>query len=151
MLSYKSRQTAGVTYAVAVAFVLAFAVGGCQVRPLYGSAPMAEDGSVKEALDTVQIAIPEAGRGASDRTRQVVYNAMIFGFHSGDGAAAARYRLDTNLAQTNSAVGLQRLSDIPAAYTLTLDALYVLADANTGETLTTGKADAALGVPPPAK
>jgi LPS-assembly lipoprotein len=120
----------------------ALALGGCQVRPLYGtiSSPAGSPALSEELsaidIDTVQTASDED----LDRIGQVLRNELVFGFTRGREAAASRYRLKILIDRPVNEVGVERLADVPSSYTVTVNASYVLSDIATGQTLTTGKA-----------
>ena len=129
---------------VALAAVLAgaLALGGCQVRPLYGtlSTPAGSPALTQELsaidIDTVQTASDED----LDRIGQVLRNELIFGFRRGREAPESSYRLKILIDRPLNEVGVERLADVPSAYTVTVNATYVLSDIATGRTLETGRA-----------
>ncbi|MHC5655442.1 LPS assembly lipoprotein LptE [Stappia sp.] len=128
--------------ALSALVVAALALGGCQVRPLYGtlSMPAGSPALVQELaaidIDPVETASDED----LDRVGQVLRNELIFGFTRGREAAPTRYRLKILIDRPLNEIGVERLADVPSAYTVTVNASYVLSDAATGKTLKTGKA-----------
>ncbi|AXS38803.1 LPS assembly lipoprotein LptE [Breoghania sp. L-A4] len=107
------------------------ALGGCNVRPLYGTT-LGAGGQTYEKLAAIQI------DPAKDRVEQVLRNELIFMFQRGGEAAPTRYRLRTILNQSRSAVAVEELADVPAAYLVAMTASFLLIDADTDETLLTG-------------
>lgn len=120
----------------------AMALGGCQVRPLYGSLDSAP-GVPGVADDLAAIDIGEVTSGSTldlARVGQVLRNELVFGFRRGREAAPARYRLKIIINRPLSEVGVERLADVPSAYTVTVNASYVLSEIEGDRTLTTGRA-----------
>lgn len=105
-------------------------LSGCQVRPLYGTT--VGGGAAHEELAAIDI------KPAEDRIEQVLRNDLIFLFQRGGEAAPVRYRLRIILNQSKSAVAVEKLADVPAAYLVAMTATFQLTDAETDETLLTG-------------
>lgn len=112
------------------AIALALALGGCNVRPLYGTT--IGGGTAHAELAAIEI------DQADTRVEQVLRNELVFLFQRGGEAAPVRYRLRTILNQSKSAVAVEELADVPAAYILSMTASFLLIDADTEQTLLTG-------------
>ncbi|WP_417770187.1 LPS assembly lipoprotein LptE [Stappia sp.] len=120
----------------------ALVAGACQVRPLYGTVGgAAGTPAVAEELAAIDIDTVE---GTSDedleRVGQVLRNELIFGFRRGREAATPRYRLKIIIDRPLNEVGVERLADVPSAYSVTVNASYVLSEIGTGRTVMTGRA-----------
>lgn len=105
-------------------------LAGCNIRPLYGT--VGASAPAQEELAAIDI------EPAKTRVEQVLRNELIFMFQRGGEAAPTRYRLKMILNQSESAVAVEELADVPAAYLLQITASFVLTDAATGQTLLTG-------------
>ena len=121
----------------------ALLAGACQVRPLYGtiggvggSTPAVTTELAAIDIDTVETASSED----LDRVGQVLRNELIFGFRRGREAGEPRYRLRILIDRPLNEGGVERLADVPSAYTVTVNATYVLSEIGTGRTVTTGRA-----------
>ncbi|NBN65584.1 LPS assembly lipoprotein LptE [Pannonibacter tanglangensis] len=128
-----------------LALILASGVllAGCQVRPLYGQLPSVS-GTAGESVQT-ELAAIEIDRidtvtemRLSD-ARRVLYNELLFGFERGTYPPAKKYRLKMVMNIGVSEVGVERLADVPSAYTTTMNVSFVLSDITTDRTLMTGK------------
>ncbi len=115
--------------------VVALALGGCVVRPLYADAP---GSGTPVATELAKIAI----QPARNRVEQVLRNELIFAFTGGEEAPDAQYSLRVFLTRTEASVAVERLSEVPASYIVSLSASFVLADSTTGRTLLTGNSAA---------
>lgn len=113
-----------------LALVAGLGLAGCQVQPLYGT--LSSGGTARDETRAIDI------EPAKSRVEQVLRNELIFGFTGGGYAAEPRYRLRIVLSQQDSAVGVEKLSDVPAAYFLLLRASFVLSRVSDGETILTG-------------
>lgn len=102
----------------------------CQVQPLYGT--LSSGGTAQDETRAIDI------EPAKSRVEQVLRNELIFGFRGGGYAAEPRYRLRLVLSEQDSAVGVQKLSDVPAAYFILLRASFVLTRVSDGETILSG-------------
>lgn len=118
-----------------------FTLAGCQVKPLYGTWSVGSQSPVASDLAAVEIE-PIDSTSADDLKRigQVLRNEMLFGFRRGGRGEAPRYRLRVILDRQRSAVGVERLADVPASYSVTLNASFVLSEFETDRTLMTGRA-----------
>jgi LPS-assembly lipoprotein len=115
--------------------VVAVALGGCVVRPLYADAP---GSGTSVAVELSKIAV----QPARNRVEQVLRNELIFAFTGGGEAPDAQYSLRIFLTRTEASVAVERLSEVPASYIVSLSASFVLADSTTGRTLLTGNSAA---------
>lgn len=121
----------------------ALLAGACQVRPLYGTIGGVSGASpaVASELAAIDIDLVEtSSREDLDRVGQVLRNELIFGFRRGREAGEQRYRLRILIDRPLNEVGVERLADVPSAYTVTVNASYVLSEIGTGRTVTTGRA-----------
>lgn len=139
---HPTSQPASRRALLVLALGAALAAGACQVRPLYGSlggpagtSPVAEEFAAID-IDTVEASSSED----LDRVGQVLRNELIFGFRRGREAATPRYRLKLIIDRPLNEVGVERLADVPSAYSVTVNATYVLSEIGTGRTVTTGRA-----------
>ncbi len=112
-------------------------VTGCQVRPLSGT--IGAGGAPAQAqLSAIEISSIDSD-GLS-RVGQELRNELIFGFQRGGEAPPALYSLKVLIDKVQNEVGVEKLADVPSAYTVTLNATFVLSEIATDKTLTTGKA-----------
>jgi len=120
----------------------ALALAGCQVRPLYGTVGSAAgDPALADELARIDIApVDTVSDRDLERVGQVLRNELIFGFQRGRAAPDPAYRLKIIIDRPLGEVGVERLADVPAAYTVTVNASYVLSDIASGQTLETGSA-----------
>lgn len=128
--------------ALCAGLAAAMALGGCQVRPLYGSStgdfgsqpsPVAAE---LAAIDLESI----SSQYANDDASRVLYNELTYRFERGAGSGAKKYRLKVLMDIGSSEVGVEQFSDVPSAYTTTMNSTFVLSDLATDETLMTGRA-----------
>lgn len=128
--------------ALALALGATLFAAGCQVRPLYGTVGM-PGGSPALSEELARIDIDPVQTASSrdlDRVGQVLRNELIFGFRRDREAPESSYRLKILIDRPLNEVGVERLADVPSAYTVTVNATYVLSDIATGRTLETGRA-----------
>lgn len=120
--------------------LLAGTLGGCQVRPLYGSlAATGVNGGVPVQDELAAIDIdPISGYTRSTAAREL-FNELTFNFERGTTTAPKKYRLKVLINVSSAEVGVERLADVPAAYTMTMNSSFVLSDLSTDATLMTGK------------
>lgn len=107
------------------------ALAGCVARPLYADMP---GSGTPVSAELAKIAI----QPAENSVEQAFRNELVFGFTGGGPAGPPDYALRFFLTTTDSAVAIQELSEVPAAYFVELSASFVLTDARTGRTLLTG-------------
>ena len=129
------RQSSHTATLVAPLLVVALALGGCVVRPLYADAP---GSGTPVAVELSKIAI----QPARNRVEQILRNELIFAFTGGEEAPDAQYSLRVFLTRTEASVAVERLSEVPASYIVSLSASFVLSDSTTGRTLLTGNSAA---------
>ncbi|MBD1546535.1 hypothetical protein [Roseibium aggregatum] len=124
---------------VALSAALAGGVAaGCQVRPLYGTMSTPGGQAVPAELAAIDID-PISDRYADEDAARVLYNELTFNFERGADRADKLYRLKILMDLASSEVGVEQLSDVPAAYTMTMNTTFVLSDIATNKTLMTGK------------
>lgn len=115
--------------AAAAAMLLASAVAGCQVRPLYSTG-----GETEAVLSSIGIT------EADTRIEQQVRNHLIFLLAGGGGEPAApEYMLELNVAVRNIGVLIDTTTDVPRAGRIVATADFNLARESTGETVRYGK------------
>jgi LPS-assembly lipoprotein len=116
------------------------AAAGCQVRPLYGSLDMStwEGQSVPDELAAIEIE-PISNQYSTEDTTRELYNELVFRFERGTTRPEKRYRLKVVIDLNSSEIGVEQLADIPAAYTMTMNASFVLSEKATDKTLMTGR------------
>lgn len=116
-----------------LAAVLAAAVAGCTVRPLYVDA--ASGGPLSPTPDLRSIVVDPP----RDRVEQVLANEVKFLFR-GDGGGVDqelyRLRILANTATDELAVEIEQ--DLPSAVLLTLDVTFILSEIGSERTLLTG-------------
>jgi LPS-assembly lipoprotein len=125
-----------------VAVAAALALASCQVRPLYGTST-GDFGSAPSPVATELAAIDLDSinsQYANDDAARVLYNELTFRFERGAGAQAKKYRLKVLMDVGSSEVGVEQFSDVPSAYTTTMNSTFVLSDLANDETLMTGRA-----------
>lgn len=98
-------------------------------HPLYGKAT-----GVAPALRTVDVAAVQG------RIGQQVRNELVFGLYGGAGDVEGKplYRLELTVTALDSAVGVERYRNQPAAYVEQISATYTLTEVATGATVTSG-------------
>ncbi|ADZ68521.1 LPS assembly lipoprotein LptE [Polymorphum gilvum] len=114
------------------------ALAGCQVRPLYGSLGAPDMVPVQDELAAIEIEPIDTATSAGD-ARRALLNELIFGFERGAPRADRKYRLKIVMDVRVAEVALEELADVPAAYTTTMNASFVLSDMADDRTLMTGK------------
>lgn len=116
----------------ALALVALLGLGGCGaggIRPLYGSAA---GGETRAALSRVEVVAP-------GRIGQQIRNDLVFGFGSGAGEPdRPRWRLDVTTTTIDTAVGIDRSSNLASAHLDQVSAGWVLTEIATDQTLVTG-------------
>ena len=133
------RTSVGVALVLASGLLLA----GCQVRPLYGQLPTTAGSAgetVQGELAAIEIEkIDTVNEMRLSDARRVLYNELLFGFERGAYSPAKKYRLRMVMNIGVSEVGVERLADVPSAYSTTMNVTFVLSDAADNRTLMTGK------------
>lgn len=117
----------------------ALLAAGCQVRPLYSSAPLAPGAQAGAQAELASIAV----KPVSTRYAQQVRNNLIFALNGGaQRTDAPAYSLDlgvSELVESSAMVQVATDQDQPTAGTVTLTANYTLTEAGTGKTIASGK------------
>jgi len=117
------------------------ALGGCQIRPLYGTST-GETGLISSPVAAELAAIDLdsiSSRYANDDAARVLFNELTFNFEKGAASPAKKYRLQVLMDVSSAEVGVEEFADVPSAYTMTMNSTFVLSDLATNETLLTGK------------
>lgn len=117
--------------AAAAALAAMLALAGCVARPLYADLP-GTGAPVTAELKRIAI------QPAADRIEQEFRNELVYGLTGGGEEGPPDYSLRFFLTTTDSAVAIQELSEVPAAYFVELSVSFVLTDSQTGRTLLTG-------------
>ncbi|MGX1499343.1 LPS assembly lipoprotein LptE [Roseibium aggregatum] len=128
--------------ALCAGFAAVVTLGGCQVRPLYGSST-GDFGSAPSAVASELAAIELesiSSQYANNDAARVLYNELTFRFERGAGSGAKKYRLKVLMDVGSAEVGVEQFSDVPSAYTTTMNSTFVLSDQATDETLMSGRA-----------
>lgn len=137
-------QTGGALRRVSLClgFAAVIVLGGCQVRPLYGTGSGdfgANPSPVATELASIDLDSINSQYSNDDAAR-VLYNELTYRFERGAGSAPKKYRLKVLMDVGSSEVGVERFADVPSAYTTTMNSTFVLSDLATDETLMTGRA-----------
>lgn len=111
--------------AAVVAMAGLLVLGGCNVRPLYGSLPGQEP--IQDELAAIDI-----------DAEQELRNELIFLLKRGGEGLPDEYRLKVTLTESSSAVSIEQLEDVPASYLVTITANFALSEIETGRTVLTG-------------
>ena len=129
--SYALARPAALAAALLVA---AAGLSGCtEVRPLYGSVGQPAGAAPVDArLKTVDVALSD------DRVGQKIRNELVFGLYGGGEAPKPVYRLELRHTDNATPLGVEKTTNIPAGYLVTLNVSYTLTDIATGKTLTYG-------------
>jgi len=115
-------------------------LGGCQIRPLYGSAGGGLAGQGAGVADELAAISLDSISGISRRpAARELYNELTFKLGRGTSAPEKKYRLRVQANISTASVGVQQLSDVPASYTMTMNAHFILTDMSTDKVLLTGK------------
>ncbi|WP_181705107.1 LPS assembly lipoprotein LptE [Chthonobacter rhizosphaerae] len=113
-----------------VAIAAALVLPGCQVRPLYATAPA---GSPVVA-DLTAIGVEPL----KDRLGQSLVNELIFALRGGAALTDPRYRLRLIVTSRRSELGIQEFEDVPRSNLIAVTASYTLTETITGRVVTTG-------------
>lgn len=111
----------------ALLLLVLLALAGCQVRPLYATAP----GAPGPAADLPAISVQPPG----DRFDQVYRNALLFGLRGGGGGADPRYDLSFRTNTHAQAIAIERGTGTPNAYQLTGSVSFLLKERASGQSL----------------
>jgi LPS-assembly lipoprotein len=107
----------------ALLFPALLGLAGCQVRPLYATAP----GRPGPQADLPAIDVANSGT----RIEQVYRNALLFGLRGGGEGAPARYKLVYRMTVREQELSVERNSGTPNLYQLTGGVSFLLKDAAT--------------------
>ena len=119
--------------ALAAGLLLAAAVGGCQVRPLYAEGPSAAAGGpVVAALGRIAV---ETQR---DRLGQELMNQLVFAFRGGAALTDPAYRLDLVVTSRKAELSVQVREEVPTANLVTVTTTYTLTEIASGRVVTNG-------------
>lgn len=102
-------------------------LAGCQMRPLYATAPSAP--GPQADLPAIAVEAP------ADRIEQVYRNALLFGLRGGGNAEASRYTLIFRMTVHETEIGVERGTGTPNAYQLTGAVSFLLKDAASADSL----------------
>lgn len=121
--------------------ILAAGLSACQVRPLYGTLPgtQAQATPVQDKLAAIEIESIDNTTSVESDAKRELYNELTFLFERGAEPPQKLYRLKILMDLNVAEVGVEELTDVPAAYTMTANATFVLEDKATETTLMTGK------------
>lgn len=112
--------------------LLVLALPACQVRPLYATAPGAEDSAVVAELGAVAV------EPLRERVGQTLMNELIFLMRGGARLAEPRYTLRLIVSTRSSSLGIEEYEAVPTATLIALTATYTLTETGTGRVVTTG-------------
>ncbi|MEP3276458.1 MAG: LPS assembly lipoprotein LptE [Stappiaceae bacterium] len=102
-----------------------FLLGGCNIRPLYGSLP--GQAPIQDELAAIDV-----------EADQELRNELIFLLKRGGEGLPDQYRLKVTLTESSSAVSIEQLEDVPASYLVTITASFALSEIESGRTVLTG-------------
>lgn len=118
-----------VAVALASALLAGCTTGG--IRPLYGGGYGGETATPLASIDVV----------STGRVGQQIRNELVFGFNGGAGEPdKPRWRLDVQSASVDTAVGVDRYTNLATAQLDQISATWVLTEIGTGRTVTSGTA-----------
>lgn len=129
----------------ALTTLMAVGLAGCQVRPLYGSLNTDPSSSVPVQSKLAAISIDPISEKHSDATAaRELYNELTFNFERGAQSPDKHYRLKLLMDVSQAEIGVEKLADVPAAYTMTMNTTFVLSDIATETTMMTGRSFATV-------
>ncbi|HUG63374.1 MAG TPA: LPS assembly lipoprotein LptE [Methylomirabilota bacterium] len=111
---------------------LAFAIAGCQIRPLYAGGGSAASGTPSAIAELGRIAV-EVQR---DRIAQEMMNQLIFALRGGAALDDPAYTLRLIVAARKSELGIQVREEVPTANLITLTTTFTLTENVTGRVVT---------------
>ncbi len=115
------------------ALALAALAGGCQVRPLYATAPLAGgDATTVEALKRIAIEVQK------DRVGQALMDALIFAFRGGAALDRPAYVLRLILSEQKTELAIRESEEVPAANLVALTVSFTLTESATGRVVVQG-------------
>jgi LPS-assembly lipoprotein len=106
--------------ACALLLFAALSLAGCQLRPLYASAPGAP--GPQSDLPSISVQPPQ------NRIEQVYRNALIFGLRGGGDGAPPRYELTYRISTRSQGIAVERGTGTPNAYQITGGVSFLLKD-----------------------
>jgi LPS-assembly lipoprotein len=111
----------------ALALAAFVTLGGCTIRPLYGTT--AGEAGPQADLPAINVRTP------TTRPEQVFRNSLLFGLNGGADAPAARYGLVYRMTIRQQEIAVERGTGTPNLYQLTGGVSFLLKDTATGESL----------------
>ncbi len=109
------------------ALVALVSLGGCTVRPLYGT--IAGESGPQADLPAINVQAP------TTRPEQVFRNALLFGLNGGADAPEARYGLVYRMTVREQEIAVERGTGTPNVYQLSGGVSFLVKDIGTGESL----------------
>lgn len=101
--------------------------GGCQVRPLYATAPIGgTDATTVEAMKRIAIEVQ------TDRVGQVLMNELIFAFRGGAELVSPTYLLKLIVTEQKTELAISERETVPAANLIALTVTYTLTEKASG-------------------
>lgn len=134
-----SGRTGGTKLTLALLVAGAALLGGCQVRPLYGSLTPGDASTASHVQSDLAAIRIDTIDTLGPNTRRVLLTELMFNIERGNSTAEKKYdlRLVGNVSSTS--IGVEQLADVPASYTMTMNVTFVLYERATQRTLMTGK------------
>ena len=111
----------------ALALAILAALGGCTIRPLYGTTSV-ESGPQAD-LPAINVQAP------ASRIEQVYRNTLLFGLSGGADAPDARYGLVYRMNVRQQEIAVERGTGTPNVYQLSGGVSFLLKDTSTGESI----------------
>jgi LPS-assembly lipoprotein len=112
---------------LALVLVAVTSLTGCQLRPLYATAPAAP--GPQADLPAISVEAP------ANRIEQVYRNALLYGLRGGGEGAPARYALIYRMTVRSQAIAVERGTGTPNAYQLTGGVSFLVKDAMSGDSV----------------
>lgn len=111
----------------------ALVLSGCQVRPLYATAPGAGgEPATVSALSRIAVEVKR------ERLDQVLMNELIFALRGGAPLVDPRYTLRLIVASNEVALAIRARAEVPSAKLVGLQVTYTLSENVTGRVVTAG-------------
>lgn len=128
-----SRRGTGRRLATGIGLaVMLAAVGGCQVKPLYGEVGLAADEGVQARLASISVI------GGGSRQLQQFVRELEFRLRGGAAPGTTRYTLRYITNDRSAALAVPVTLDEPTAISVTMGVDFALLDSETNLTLLTG-------------
>ena len=121
---WSADRAASYRHLACAAALLALALTGCQVRPLYGTS--ASQVGPQAELPAIAVDPP------ATRLEQVFRNELLFGLRGGDAGQAPRYQLVYRLTVRENEIAIERGTGTPNAYQLTGGASFLVKETEGG-------------------